>query len=273
MRGNLMLVRFTAVALFGLSTLPWLRISTASAVGTEKPVNVVAFANAPGMITITWDHSGEGVFFFVVEQKEPFPPALPDRDKRIWSISGLQPNHTYFFHVCAVYDFNRKCSDEDGVGFVAVSTRPPEATSPRPAPAPPPPSPASPSAQPLPAPVIRVALVRLAENAPLATQITWANPVSIEQFGLLERMEWFRNEANINASVVGDRNLTPLGTSMVQEVYDIHRQPKDTSRYKLCVQNSINRVCSNEVTVAPVEPVPGDTVKPPGSPKPVFPRP
>jgi hypothetical protein len=267
-----MLVQLTAGALFSLTPLPFLGVAPAGAVGTEKPVGVVAFPNAPGMVTITWNHSGEGVFFFVVEQKEPFPPALPDRDKRIWSITELQPNHTYFFHVCAVFDSNRKCSDEDGVGFVAVTTMPPERTSPPP-PTPTPPPPAGPKAQPLPAPVIRVALVRLVENGPLATQITWANPASVEQFGLLERMEWFRNDVNINATVVGDRNLTPLGTSMVQEVYDIHRQPQDTSRYRLCVQNSVNRACSNEVTVAPVQPLPGDTVKPPGSPKPVFPRP
>ena len=39
----------------------------------EQPSNLVAFANAPGMITLTWDHSGDDVYWFVIEQESPFP--------------------------------------------------------------------------------------------------------------------------------------------------------------------------------------------------------
>jgi hypothetical protein len=104
--------------------------------GSEQPFNIVAFPNAPGMITLTWNHSGEGVYWFVVEQESPYTYWLPDRDKRIWSVLGLEPNHTYRYRVCAVYDYNRVCSDESGIGWVSVTTFPPEQP-----PVPPPPSP------------------------------------------------------------------------------------------------------------------------------------
>ena len=106
--------------------------------GNEQPFNVVAFPNAPGMITLTWDHSGEDVYWFVVEQETPYTYWLPDRDKRIWSVLGLEPDHTYRYRVCAVYDYNRVCSDEGGVGWVSVTTFPPEQ---QPVPPPPPPPP------------------------------------------------------------------------------------------------------------------------------------
>jgi hypothetical protein len=92
---------------------------------TEQPI-VVAYPNAPGWITLTWNHSGEGVYWFVVEQESPYTFWLPDRDKRIWTVMGLEPNHTYRYRVCAVYDLNRVCSDEGGAGWVSVTTFPPE---------------------------------------------------------------------------------------------------------------------------------------------------
>ena len=63
------------------------------------------------MVTITWDHSGDGVFWFVVESESPGAFTIADRDKRIWSVTGLQPAHTYRFRVCAVFEFDRSCSD------------------------------------------------------------------------------------------------------------------------------------------------------------------
>ncbi|MEU8260354.1 AbfB domain-containing protein [Micromonospora sp. NPDC048999] len=93
--------------------------------GTERPVNVEAFPNAPGAITITWNHSGEGVYWFVVEQQSPPAYWTPDRDKRTWTITGLTPSTTYNYRVCAVYDYNRVCSDEAGTGYTSVTTMPP----------------------------------------------------------------------------------------------------------------------------------------------------
>src|SRR4051794_41926869 len=79
-------------------------------VAGEAP-SVGSFPNAPGMVTITWDHGGDGVFWFVVESESPGAFMIADRDKRIWSVTGLQPAHTYRFRVCAVFEFDRSCSD------------------------------------------------------------------------------------------------------------------------------------------------------------------
>ena len=90
----------------------------------EKPDNVVAFPNSPGMITLTWTHSGEDVYWFVLEQESPAAVAQVDRDKRVWSVPDLEPSRTYRYRVCAVFAFRRKCSDEDGAGLASVTTLP-----------------------------------------------------------------------------------------------------------------------------------------------------
>lgn len=126
---------------------------TATADGDEKPVIISWYPNAPGMITIEWVHSGEGVYWFVVEQEEPFAFwPTPHADTRIWSVSGLQPSTTYRYRVCAVYDFNRVCSDEDGVGYASITTLPPQQAQQPPPPQPAPPPQPKPAPPPQPAP-------------------------------------------------------------------------------------------------------------------------
>jgi hypothetical protein len=99
-----------------------------AAAQTESPIIINAFPNAPGWATLEWRHTGDGVFWFVIEHEATLV-ATPDRDKRIWTITHLQPSTTYRFRVCAVFAFNRACS-----GFASVTTLPP----------PPPPTPPTP---------------------------------------------------------------------------------------------------------------------------------
>lgn len=40
--------------------------------GDEQPYGLAAYANAPQMVTIGWNHSGDGVYYFVLEQESPF---------------------------------------------------------------------------------------------------------------------------------------------------------------------------------------------------------
>jgi hypothetical protein len=126
-------IALAALALAGLMLSSFAaHVQPVAAVGNEQPVIVSAYANAPGAITIAWDHSGDGVYWFnVEEQSAGFLQA--DLDKRIFTVLKLQPSHTYHFRVCAVYDFNKVCSDANGVGYVSVTTLPAAA-----APAPPP---------------------------------------------------------------------------------------------------------------------------------------
>ncbi|MGH2598670.1 MAG: fibronectin type III domain-containing protein, partial [Dehalococcoidia bacterium] len=134
----------------------------AAADGDEKPIIISAFPNAPGMVTLEWVHSGDDVFWFVVELETPFAYWTPDHDKRVWSVTGLEPSTTYRFRVCAVYDFNRICSDEDGIGYVSITTMPPEQ---------PPPPPPPPVHAPLPAPVLTATARSVSE-----IYLTWQFP-------------------------------------------------------------------------------------------------
>ena len=105
-----------AVRVVALGYLLLLAVSAAAADENEKPENVIAFPNSPGMITLTWTHSGEDVFWFVLEQESPPAVLQVDQDKRAWTVPNLEPGRTYRFRVCAVYAYSRKCSDEDGGG-------------------------------------------------------------------------------------------------------------------------------------------------------------
>src|SRR5262245_6682041 len=87
-----------SLAVVGLSVA-----SPAARADQEPPVNVRAVANAPGMVTVYWDILGDDQYYFVVEEQSAGLAGQPDRDKRGWSVMGLQANHTYRFHVCAVY--------------------------------------------------------------------------------------------------------------------------------------------------------------------------
>ena len=95
------------------------------------PSSVVSFPNAPGMVTVTWTHSGEDAFWFVIELESPGAFWIADAGKRVWSVTGLQASTTYRFRVCAVHAFDRSCSD-----WVSVTTLPTPVT---PATPPPPP--------------------------------------------------------------------------------------------------------------------------------------
>src|SRR5262245_16866888 len=83
-----------------LAVLVLFGVSLVSATGVEAPVNVVAFANAPAAITVSWGHSGEGVYWFVLEQESPYAFTQMDVGKRVWTVVSLQPRTTYRYRVC-----------------------------------------------------------------------------------------------------------------------------------------------------------------------------
>lgn len=127
--------------LFAASSLLALGFSQSDLVAqTEAPVIIKAFPNAPRWATLEWRHTGGGVYAFVIEH-ETTAVAVPDAAKRIWTITELQANTTYRFRVCAVFAYNRVCSD-----YAAVRTfaNPPPPPTPPPVPPPTPtPPPAS----------------------------------------------------------------------------------------------------------------------------------
>ncbi len=56
-----------AILTMGLLLPPGTR--TAAAVGIEKPYNVVAYSNAPWIVTIVWTHSGDGVYYLQIDYR------------------------------------------------------------------------------------------------------------------------------------------------------------------------------------------------------------
>ncbi|MEG3789406.1 AbfB domain-containing protein [Lysobacter sp. CCNWLW3] len=108
-----------------LAPLLLLGATPAVAYGDEAPSNVVAFANSPRWATISWAHSGNDIYWFVLEQESPYQFRQVDADKRAWTVPELQPATTYRFRVCAVYAYNRACSD-----YAAVTTHAPQAPPP-----------------------------------------------------------------------------------------------------------------------------------------------
>jgi hypothetical protein len=223
-----------AVVLVALGGLLLLAASPVAAEEDEKPTNVVAFPNSPGMITLTWSHSGEDVFWFILEQEAPAAVLQVDQDKRTWSVPNLEPSRTYRYRVCAVFAYSRKCSDEDGVGFASVTTLPrPPSGGGSAGGAPPPPAAPQTVPKPLYSPTIRALPVRIGPGTAPLVQLRWVNPVDPQQFALLKTIEWHRDGALIGK--------TPI------PAFEDAQQPNAVHRYKVCVENPVNRICSEEV--------------------------
>lgn len=117
----------TALAGIFLAPLLLLGAHPAAADGVEAPSNVFAIANSPKWITVSWAHTGEGVYGFVLEQESPYQFREMDAGKRVWTVPELQPSTTYRYRVCAVYDYNRVCS-----GYAAATTHASPSTPPPP---------------------------------------------------------------------------------------------------------------------------------------------
>ena len=87
--------------------------------------------NAPGWITVIWEHSGKGVYWFVVERQGPpytesaiLLVATLNDPTREFTDMNLQASTAYNHRVCAVYEFHRTCSQ-----WARVSTLPPPPSS------------------------------------------------------------------------------------------------------------------------------------------------
>jgi len=213
--------------------------SPAAAIGTEKPIVAVS-RNWPATLTVSWIHMGQtepgdALWRYDIEEQLPtgeLKRYRTARDVRTLNVPYPVPNQTHRFRVCAVYNFNWKCSNEDGVGWTSY---------PAAAPPPPPPVASTPTPQRLPTPVIRGERIPMGGDTPLYNvRLTWANPVNATQMGLITRIDWYRNGALVSSSPK-------------QEVMDAPgpREQMATNRYKLCIENAANKVCSEEITVAP----------------------
>jgi hypothetical protein len=75
-------------------------------------------ANAPGWITVYWEHTGKDVYSFVIERQDPpysdnniLPVGQSSNNTDSLTDKNLRADTTYKYRVCAVYAYNRTCSD------------------------------------------------------------------------------------------------------------------------------------------------------------------
>jgi hypothetical protein len=209
-------------ALLTLAVFLALSARGTAASGDEVPSNVNAFANAPGWITVTWEHSGEDIYGFVLEQESPFSYVQLDGDKRIFTVAGLEANRTYRYRLCAVYNFNRACSD-----YATATTLPP----------PPPvstPAPATPS-QATPKSLTKPMLVAVQHSA-REIVLTWEFPGYADR---LTSAKLFRDGQFIYEAVQPG--------NFDSDYVDVLPRPNTEYAYKLCFANPDEEQCSNPV--------------------------
>ena len=229
-------ISFAATALAGAL----LSLASFSAAAYEKPFVAVS-RNWPMTITVSWMHTGvqaadgDALFDFILEERLPSGQVVTSfagPNVRAQNFRYTEPNQTYGFRVCARYNLGGVCSDEVRYTTDAPPPPPPPKTQPE---SPPPP-------QRLPRPVIRGELVPFARDSALFNvRLTWVNPISATQLGLLLESNWYRNGA------------MAINQSFKPEVIDIPgpRESLMTNRYKLCMSNAVSKVCSDEIAVAP----------------------
>jgi hypothetical protein len=104
------------VFLFSLTLLAFGSVPK-SVNGQEAP-SVRAGANAPGWITVYWEHTGQDVYYFVIERQDaPYTEnsvfLIGQSNNRTDSLTdkNLKADTLYKYHVCAVYASSRTCSD------------------------------------------------------------------------------------------------------------------------------------------------------------------
>jgi len=113
------------------------------AAAAQETPSIRVQANAPGWVTVCWEHTGQDVYYWVIERQ-----SAPYRDDSVALVAqsqnrtdcvtdkGLQAGTLYKYHVCAVYAASRTCTDWVSVTTMAAPGTPPSKPS---NPPPPPP--------------------------------------------------------------------------------------------------------------------------------------
>jgi hypothetical protein len=231
-----------AISIFAGSLL--LGTSTAAADHGGPHPAAWAFGNAPGCVSVNWDYPPDSfVAYFTVTRENPYWVWDPiSAEQRNFPDCGLQPSTTYRYRVCAFYyDGSVACSGPDWAEGITLAPNvhlpppPPRSggssgdTSPPPA--------ARPVPQPLHSPVIRARPSRLVPAGPPVVHLAWVNPLNAQQHALLTTMDWYRDGVFIgNASTLEYEDAVPANA---------------THRYKICIENPVNRICSAEISAGP----------------------
>ena len=224
------MARATTVLAFLIFTLLAL---TMQAQAQEAP-RVNTFPNAPGWITVLWEHSGDGVYSFVVErQGSPYNQgaivavAVLNSPTRQFTDMNLQAATSYNHRVCAVYDNHRTCSE-----WVRNSTLPP------------PTSGRSGESKPPPPPPLSTPALRARAGGPKIIVLEW----SYSSADRLTSMTLYRDGQFL---IDGDKGTEATGMGVFTTIQaDTVPRFNTEYTYKLCFSNPDEKhKCSDPVTM------------------------
>jgi hypothetical protein len=231
------LMRATSVPAMLVITL----VALAGPSQAQEAPQVRSVPNAPGWITIIWEHSEKGVYGFVVERQGPpydqsaiIGVAVLNSPTREFTDKFLKAATTYNHRVCAVYDDHRTCSD-----WVHSTTFAPPSSGGSSENKPPPPPPLS-------TPVLK-ARATSASNIRLEWDYSYADR--------LTSMALYRDDQFIFEGAI-ERNFTNGHNNPVR--------PNTEYTYKLCFSNPDEKnKCSEPVRVmgTPIAPTAPADVK------------
>jgi hypothetical protein len=213
MRNKIIFVFLSSLTLLGFGAVP------KSVNGQEAPY-VLAQANSPGWITVSWEHTGEDVYYFTIERQDsPYPIAQSYNRTDSVTDKNLKANTVYNYRVCAVYAYSQTCSP-----WVSVRTLPPPSSSPGGSSGNPPPS----SPPPAPTPFAPPQLTATQDQDPNFILLDWSGTAGWHQFAKwgnpptptyqnpqLKQVKLYRSSFNYTGS---DRVIE--GNLILEPIYD-----------------------------------------------------
>jgi hypothetical protein len=103
--------------------------SVTKPVNGQEPPRTLVQVNSPGWVTVSWEHTGEGVYWFEVHRQDPpytensyVPVAKSENRTDSVTDKNLKANTVYKYRVCAVYAYNWTCADWVSVRTLSAPT-------------------------------------------------------------------------------------------------------------------------------------------------------
>jgi hypothetical protein len=109
--------------IFSLTLVAFGAVAPAAS-GQETP-SIQVYANAPGWVTVNWEHSGNGADVFQVQRQQPAYTWVFETNVGSYTDTGLNASTTYNYRVCALDSAgNPTCSPWTRVTTLATPTGP-----------------------------------------------------------------------------------------------------------------------------------------------------
>src|SRR5712691_6346602 len=125
MRHNIVLIFLFGLTLLAFGAVP-------ESVNGQEPPRTLVQANSPGWITVSWEHTGQDVYWFEIHRQDPpytenSYVLLAKSENRTDSLTdkNLKADTTYKYRVCAVYLSSWTCADWVSVKTLSPPPPPP----------------------------------------------------------------------------------------------------------------------------------------------------